>query len=359
MAHFKSPKPKLRGKTWSYLDRDENGRQFRKTIGNVKEYTNLRAAQMAMAKLLPSINKKGERPGMLMEQLIDEYETNELPARYSTSKAYKSWLKNHVRPKWGKHTLPEVKPLDVRAWIQGLDLSGKSKVHIKSIMFLLFHTAELNEWYQPYRNPIELVRLRGVKSSYKPRVLTVEEFRKMLKAATREPLHTLILMAGCLGLRRSELFGLKWEDFDFIGGNLKLQRAVVEKSVDRLKSEASGNIIPIDPALVSAILAWKQQAPALDWVFGSVQRKGLPLSSTSVLDYQLKPLAKSLGLGEIGWHDFRHSYRTWLSQTGAAIEVQKDLMRHEAIATTMDVYGGVVSEAQRKAHGDVVSLLLN
>src|SRR4051794_11073541 len=45
------------------------------------------------------------------------------------------------------------------------------------------------------------------------------------------------------------------------------------------------------------------------------------------------------GLGDIGWHTFRHTYRAWLDATGAPLGVQQKLMRHADIRTTTNVYG--------------------
>jgi integrase len=42
-------------------------------------------------------------------------------------------------------------------------------------------------------------------------------------------------------------------------------------------------------------------------------------------------------LGEIGWHTFRHTYRSWLDETGAPMKVQQELMRHASIQTTMNI----------------------
>jgi len=41
------------------------------------------------------------------------------------------------------------------------------------------------------------------------------------------------------------------------------------------------------------------------------------------------------GLGRhIGWHSFRHTYRTWLDAAGAPVSIQRELMRHASIQTT-------------------------
>ena len=65
------------------------------------------------------------------------------------------------------------------------------------------------------------------------------------------------------------------------------------------------------------------------------------------------------GLGsEIGWHTFRHTYRTLLDETGAPIKVQQELMRHADIRTTLNVYGKAMEESKRQAHGKVVRMVL-
>lgn len=42
-------------------------------------------------------------------------------------------------------------------------------------------------------------------------------------------------------------------------------------------------------------------------------------------------------LGEIGCHTFRHTYRSWLDETGAPMKVQRELMRRASIQTTMNI----------------------
>ena len=62
--------------------------------------------------------------------------------------------------------------------------------------------------------------------------------------------------------------------------------------------------------------------------------------------------------GTIGWHTFRHTYRSWLDETGAPMKVQQELMRHASIQTTMNVYGQAMSSSKREANGKVVEMVL-
>jgi integrase len=72
----------------------------------------------------------------------------------------------------------------------------------------------------------------------------------------------------------------------------------------------------------------------------------------------VKRAAKLAGLGDdIGWHTFRHTYRSWLDETGAPMKVQQELMRHASIQTTMNVYGRAMTETKRRANSQVVGLV--
>jgi integrase len=78
-----------------------------------------------------------------------------------------------------------------------------------------------------------------------------------------------------------------------------------------------------------------------------------------LLQKGLRPVAKELGLGNVGFHSLRHACRSWLNSGGAAPGTQKDLMRHADIATTMNIYGAALSDDMRKAHNKLVNKLVN
>jgi integrase len=60
----------------------------------------------------------------------------------------------------------------------------------------------------------------------------------------------------------------------------------------------------------------------------------------------------------VGWHAFRHKYRSWLDETGAPMKVQQELMRHGSIQTTMNVYGQAMTSSKRQANSKVVEMVL-
>jgi integrase len=95
------------------------------------------------------------------------------------------------------------------------------------------------------------------------------------------------------------------------------------------------------------------------WVFPNPDT-GRPYWQGGILKDHIQPAAVKAGLGKnIGWHTFRHTYRTWLDSTGASVSMQRELMRHASIQTTMNVYGrATMSEAKRRANSKVVKMVL-
>ena len=85
---------------------------------------------------------------------------------------------------------------------------------------------------------------------------------------------------------------------------------------------------------------------------------GEPYHASPIQQDYIRPAGRKLGLGDIGWHTFRHTYRSWLDATGASIGVQQKLMRHAQVATTMNVYGNALMESKREANSKIVQLVL-
>jgi integrase len=293
--------------------------------------------------------------------LIDRYKDEELPQRHSTRKSYESMLGNHIEPKGGDYPLVEIKPMAVEQWFKQLELAPKTKAHIKSLMHLLFRCAERWELVEMGKNPIAWVRVKGcTKRLKKPRVLTKEEICRLLPRLS-EPFRTMAIVAQCLGLRVSEIMGLQWGDFKFEDNTLLVQRSVVQGNVGEVKTEYSRDEVPLDPGLAAILLKRRAGSPFRqdeDWVFAN-PATGKPYHQGEIQKRHIKKAAANANLGEgIGWHTFRHTYRSWLDETGAPMTVQQELMRHASIQTTMNVYGRAMADGKRQANSKVVQMVL-
>jgi integrase len=164
-------------------------------------------------------------------------------------------LKNHVKPKWGGYPLQEIKPLSVEQWLKGLDLAPKSKGHLKNQMRMVFNCAMRWELVPYQTNPTGLVRVKDVsKRMRQPTTLTIEQFHRVLEYIP-EPHRTTCVVAGCLGLRISEVLGLQWRDFDWEKHPLQICHSWVCGRIDEPKTENSRRPIPVDLTLEKVLRA--------------------------------------------------------------------------------------------------------
>jgi len=208
-------------------------------------------------------------------------------------------------------------------------------------------------------NPLELVRVKDAsKRLERPSVLTADEFHRLLPHI-REPYRTMVLIAGCLGLRAGEIVGLKWFDFDFQKGTLLVQRSVVHGRVDSVKTEYSRDFVPLAGELAAELLRYRERSYPTEegWLFAN-PRTAKPYHQEEIQKTHFQPAAKAAEIKTaVGWKTFRHSYRSWLDQTEAPIGVQRELMRHASVQTTMNVYGRAMTEGKRQAHDKVVQMV--
>jgi integrase len=169
----------------------------------------------------------------------------------------------------------------------------------------------------------------------------------------------MAVVAMCTGLRISEVLALRWEHIDFQAGTMLVQRGVVNGRIGKNKTEASKAEIPLDESFARALLDWKATQPlaAAGLVFPSPVTGGC-FHAGMIMKKHIKPAAEAIGLKDVGWHSFRHSYRGMLNDTGANTGTQQSLMRHASVSTTMNVYGRAGMKAKSEANSKVVQMIL-
>ena len=331
-------------------------------VGSVEQFANEFQARNAAQAFLLGVNADGPNAGSVtFGAVIDRYLAEELPDRHSTARGYQSWLKNHIRPKWGEYPLQQIKPLSVEQWLKGLDLAPKSKGHLKNQMRMIFNCAMRWELVPYQLNPMGLVRVKDVsKRVRQPAVLTIEQFREVLEHIP-EPYRTMCVVAGCLGLRISEVLGLQWRDFDWEKRQLQIRRSWVNGRADEPKTQNSRRPVPVDLALERVLREHRRASPVSltesSWVFVS-SRTGRPPHPWTAERRWLLPAGRKVGIERLGWHSFRHTYSTLLNEYGTDVKVQQELLRHADIRTTMNLYTTAVPERLRRANRKVVRLLL-
>jgi integrase len=349
---------------WEFRWYDPNGTLRSKLLGTVEQYSTKQDAQRAADALRLEINS--ELPKAVpttVATLIDRYLNDEVEMgrlAYATRRSYTTNLKNWVKPKWGTQFLEQVRTMGVELWLKDLPLAPKTKVHVRNVLHVLYECAI--RWELIKDNPISRVRQGGARRA-DPEIMSVPEFHALLSEIKQGPYRVMVILAGCLGLSRSELTGLRWSDFNWHEATLRIERGIVNNHVGNTKTQARRKPVPLAPELIRILQEWRGQTPYSDnsdWVFASSYKSGvLPYWPDSVLKRIIQPAAKRAGLLKVvGWHTFRHSYSCLLRANHTDVKVQQELLRHSNIATTMNVYTQAVSEQKRAAHGQVVEQLL-
>jgi integrase len=348
-----------RRKTWNYLWYDGETRRSR-LIGTKQEFPTKAAVWKEVGRLEIRKTPNMVTSATTVRDATTRYQSERMPTRHSTARVYRSFLNNHILPKWGDTAIQDVQPRPVELWLRELPLSPKSKTHVRSLMHALIEFAMWAGLLETNRNPISLVQNKGAtRKIRRARSLTFEQFRALL-TQLNEPFGTMALVCVCLGLRISEALALRWEDVDWLGERLSIRRGIVAQHVDECKTESSAKTLGLAPELLERLGAWKQATSfsgAGDWIFASPQKLGrLPYSYTGIRRL-LAQAAEAAQIGHLTTHAFRHTYRTWLNATGTPIATQQKLMRHSTITMTMDTYGTVFDEEMSAASSRVARLV--
>ncbi|MGB2888046.1 MAG: site-specific integrase [Candidatus Acidiferrales bacterium] len=189
--------------------------------------------------------------------------------------------------------------------------------------------------------------------------LLPDQVRQLL-AEIREPYHSLVLLAVLTGLRRGELFALRWGALDLEKGVLGVRESVYNGHFSTPKTHSSVRRIPLSSPLVELLrrrkaLATDTRPEAL--VFAS--RKGTPLWPEDILKRVIQPACDRLKMPRVGWHTFRHTHATLLNELGESVKTAQVILGHSDIATTLQVYTHAVPESVSQAEERLAQKLMD
>jgi integrase len=356
-------------------------------VGTVAAIKTRAAALQHIEVLRANVNREiietGSPTITTFKSLIEHYRDREMrmdnhdKKAYSTKNRNESYLRKWIVPRWGEYRPSDIKSVAVEEWLdslvldagnkKGKPLAGGTKVKIRNIMSAIFRHGMRHELLPRVEatNPMKYVRQSGKRQSI-PVVLEVEQFQSLFGALQQRE-RTMVLVDCGSGLRCGELIGLQWRDIDFARKQMSVTRSVVEMVTGKVKTEASQKTVPLDDFMIEELLAWYRITPYQkpeDWVFASdspragARRGKQPYWPMTIMRMFIKPVAKRLGIGNISWHTFRHTYSCLLHANGEDPKVVQELLRHSSIKVTMDIYTQAVTSAKRKAQSRVVQMIV-
>jgi integrase len=282
--------------------------------------------------------------------------------RPNTLAAYRYNADKYLIPDLGSTKLGQLGARDLRLYLDSLRRRGigvRTIQYVHSTLRAALEDAVREELLA--KNVAKLVRVpREERPERVP--LTVEEIRALLKATRDDRLHAMFVTLALIGLRRSELLGLRWEDVDLVNGVLTVRRGLhrvagVGLETMPTKTLRSRRSIPLPETVRSSLeahlgrqelerRALAENWPDLGFVFTSPI--GTPIDPRNCTRF-VQEACKKAGVRVVRMHDFRHGAVSVLLGLGVPPRTVMDIAGHSGLDMTMNVYGHVTLDDKRDA----------
>lgn len=249
------------------------------------------------------------------------------------------------------------------------NLSRESLKHIRSFFTGVF-THALRLGAINHGNPMRYVEVpKGGHETADTYAYSPEEIEAML-AVLPEPANTAVLLAASTGLRRSEIQGLIWDDWQ--GDTLTIKRAVWRTITKETKGKSSRAPIPVTRELQERLASLIPQETHLRSQPILAGPSGKPLNLANLVRRVIVPAlkrcfvcglthddhARVVGHSFVlnttiprwhGWHSARRGLATYLHHKGIMDTVIQRILRHSDVSVTRRSYIKMVEADTRKA----------
>lgn len=200
-------------------------------------------------------------------------------------------------------------------------------------------------------------------------ILSKEQLKELLKVASQDNWYLEILLATFAGLRKGEILGLKFQDFDLENETVSISRQLslsVEledggcktKAATKIekdpKTDKSNRILCIPKVIVQEVEKRKERVEKDKKAVGELYKDngyiccledGSARGITSLNTY-LTRVCKRQGLPHISVHSLRHQYATILLEQGYSLPVISAVLGHSSIHTTFEFYAEIMDDTK-------------
>jgi len=354
-----------------YLGRD---RETRKRIyHNRTIYGSLRHAQAYLTRRLHErdLSRGVEGLQITVDEFLDHWlKTAVKPkVRGKTYSDYAGVLRRYIRPAIGTKMLASLSPLEIQAAYQAMidrKLSARTTRYAHSVLRAAIRQAI--RWQLLLTDPTQGVQLPRPQCR-EMSVLTTEQARTFLKAASLSPQACIFAVALTTGMRPSEYLGLCWRDIDWDRGTVSIVRTIHKHEGQWIFADTkrvhSRRIVKLQTWVVELLRKLRRSrneavscAPGFaDLIFTTAH--GEPINEEYLVKKYFKPLLRETGLPNIRLYDLRHTSATLALTVGVAPKVVSEQLGHASAAFTLDTYSHVLPHMQDEAAAKMEAALMN
>jgi integrase len=298
----------------------------------------------------PTVMRKGTTFAEAVREWREQIAVNLKP---STVRAAESHLSQHIEPRLGGFLLRDMTVKNLQAFVTSTAATGVTRKTLENILqtvFSILRTARMFGNSLPVVKRSDLMLPRD-EAQKEVRFLSAKEVGQIINNA-KEPYATMFAVLGMTGCRVGEMLGLKIGDLDFNRKLIYIRRSIDSrtKMEQSTKTKNSTGEVPMPEALerrLRAFLTTGRRDNPNGYLFAN--RNGNPYSVGKVTEYGLWPVQDKLGISHTGTHAFRHAAASELLEEGAPLSVVQRQLRHGDAKTTLQKYGHVVGDSQRRA----------
>lgn len=307
--------------------------------------------------------------GEWLTKWLDEYKAPMI--RSATINNYRRTINNHIIPHIGSKRISQVTTQDIQRMYNKIKSTGRVDKHkehgtelsngsVRAVHMLLHEAMDgaVKEGLIPY-NPTEGTTIPKLGRKDKP-VLMEAQIEKFLKHIEGDPIWYDFFYTDLMtGLRRGELCGLKWVDFDAKSGKLQIRRSVRyergEPVIGETKTSEGTRVLTLPQSLVKVLKERKKRLNS-EWIFPNPFKVENPFNP-SVAYNNLKRLLDEAGLPDMRFHDLRHTFATHAATNGVDPKTLAGILGHTKASFTLDTYTHVTTDMQRNASSIVCNFI--
>lgn len=197
--------------------------------------------------------------------------------------------------------------------------------------------------------------------------LKEEDFSKYIEAAGSSSVGFELKLALLLGVRRSELLGITWNDIDFEREVISINKAVHKAKggklyiTNKLKTASSNRVLPFKDKIKELLLEQKELLLSCKKRLGKEFCKDKRFKDFICLDCKgdlinperltraVKSVCKKHKLPDIHFHSLRHSYTSVMVNHGVDMKTTQTLLGHSNFLTTANIYSHLDMKEKRLA----------
>jgi integrase len=299
------------------------------------------AARQLAREFLESINLARKTPESVMT-LIRFTEDRYLPfveehKRISTFHGYRNTWRRYLKPR-GDIVLREFRTADGEGILESIakehKLTSTTLAHIKAFLSGIFRYAK-RQGVINSENPMRDVVLPKGKPAGETYAYSLEEITQMLKVLP-EPASTITAVAAFTGVRKGELRGFLWENYD--GQQVLISQSFWRGHALEPKTRESRAPVPVIAQLARILDLHRCVSgnPGCGVMFAS--QAGKPINLDALARDVIVPLVTKAGVRWHGWHAFRCGLATNLHRLGVPDKVIQRILRHSNVAVTQSCY---------------------